>query len=112
MGKTRTDKSTAGSLSVEPAPSNRSTIQITVYHHGDPHHFSLASGSTLQALSAAIATTLSIRPENQKLIIPQLGLKKAPVLAIPLSSLPLSSPRSKSTLIGSTTSEIEPSKNR
>ncbi|PGH11515.1 hypothetical protein AJ80_07081 [Polytolypa hystricis UAMH7299] len=83
-------------------------LSITVHHHSKAHIFSLGPESTIQDLSDAIASTLSVPTENQKLLIsPKPGMQKPPFPPTPLTSvLPLSSPRMKITLLGSTTAEI------
>ncbi|KAL1955556.1 hypothetical protein VTO42DRAFT_8435 [Malbranchea cinnamomea] len=88
-------------------PDDSSSISITVHHHGSAHTISLPSESTLIDLSSELASLFSIPPENQKFLIsPKPGLQKPPFAPTLLSSLPISSPRFKITLLGSTISEI------
>ncbi|OQD78442.1 hypothetical protein PENDEC_c001G03208 [Penicillium decumbens] len=79
-----------------------SSLELTVHHHGTPHSFQLSTSATLQDLSEAIESTLNIPVENQKLLIaPKPGMQKAPFSPTTLeSTLPLSSPKFKITLLG------------
>lgn len=90
----------------DPPPTN--TMTLTVHHHGTPHTLTLAADATLQDLISATASMLHIPPENQKLLIsPKPGMQKPPFAPTPLSSLlPLSSPKFKITLLGTSTQEI------
>lgn len=84
-------------------------LTLTVHHHGEPHDFTLSPESTLKDLSSAISETLSVPPENQKIMIsPKPGIQKPPFTDTPLTTLlPLqSSKRIKITLFGTTSSEI------
>ncbi|KAL1988899.1 hypothetical protein VTN96DRAFT_6888 [Rasamsonia emersonii] len=103
------DNSSAGAAAAAEN-DNGSSITLTVHHHGSPHSFTLPANATLQDLSSAIASTLQVPPENQKLlIVPKPGLQKPPFAATPPLSelLPLSSPKFKITLLGSKTQEID-----
>lgn len=87
-------------------------LSLTVHHHGTPHEVRLPPSSTLQDLSAYLDALLSVPTENQKLLIsggPKTtnGVQKPPFPLTPVSSLPVSSPRFKITLLGSTSGEIE-----
>ena len=88
------------------------TLNLTIHHHGTPHPLTLPSSATLQDLSSALASNLSIPPEKQKLLIsPKPGMQKPPFPTTPLSTLLPSdyttSPRFKITLLGTPTAEIE-----
>ncbi|KAK2787398.1 hypothetical protein FQN53_005309 [Emmonsiellopsis sp. PD_33] len=105
MGDTTADEGKA------PSPPNESseddTISLTIHHRSTNHIFTFPPTSTLQDLSEALSTHFSIPPTNQKILIsPKPGLQKPPFPPTPLSSLPISAPRFKITLLGSTTAEI------
>lgn len=80
------------------------TIDITFTHHGTPHTFPFPSSATISDLSSAISESLSIPPENQKLMIAKLGLLKAPFKepSLPLTNLVTK----KITLLGATAAEV------
>ncbi|KAL4809378.1 WLM domain-containing protein [Aspergillus unguis] len=87
--------------------SDSTEITITVHHHGAAHPITLPAQATLQDLSSTLASSLNIPAENQKLLIaPKTGMLKAPFAPTPLTTLPLSSPRFKLTLLGTPASEI------
>jgi hypothetical protein len=92
-----------------PEEPDESSLAITVHHHGEPHDFTLSPESTLQDLSSAITETLSVPPENQKIMIsPKPGMQKPPFTETPLTTLlPLQSTKKmKITLYGNTSTEI------
>ncbi|KAF7872230.1 hypothetical protein EAF04_003155 [Stromatinia cepivora] len=78
-------------------------VSISITHHGKPHTFSLPSTATITDLSDSIATTLSIPPSNQKLMVSKLGLLKLPFKdpSLPITNLA----DKKITLMGSTVAE-------
>ncbi|KAI5298985.1 hypothetical protein KEM55_002714 [Ascosphaera atra] len=91
----------------EEQQEGREMITLAVHHRGEAHHFDLSSTATLEDLSEEVAHVLSIPPENQKfMLLPKPGMKKAPFPPLPLSELPLASPKFKITLLGSTTAEV------
>ncbi|KAI1990939.1 hypothetical protein LOZ53_003012 [Ophidiomyces ophidiicola] len=91
-----------------PREIETGTISLAIYHHGKDHTLALPTDATLQDLSTLIYSTFTISVENQKLLIsPKPGLQKPPFFPIPLSTLPITSPQFKITLLGSTNSEID-----
>ncbi|TEY63300.1 hypothetical protein BOTCAL_0156g00080 [Botryotinia calthae] len=78
-------------------------VSITITHHGKPHIFSLPPTATITDLSDSISTTLSIPPQNQKLMVSKLGLLKLPFKdpSLPIPTLA----DKKITLMGSTIAE-------
>jgi hypothetical protein len=82
---------------------NQDPVSLTLSLHGKPHTFSFPSDATISDLSDGIATTLSIPPSNQKLMISKLGLLKPPFKE---PNLPIISITDKKiTLMGSTAAE-------
>lgn len=93
----------------EPPPTTTAnTMTLTIHHHGTPHTLTLPADATLQDLTSLTASLLHIPEQNQKLLIaPKPGMQKPPFPATALSSLlPLSSPKFKLTLLGTSTQEI------
>lgn len=72
-------------------PNSPPTLSVTIFHHGKPHDFSLLPSSTINDLSTAIETQMSIPIAHQKfLITPKIGMLKPPFStnpALPLQSL-------------------------
>ncbi|KAB8232633.1 putative zinc metalloproteinase [Aspergillus alliaceus] len=82
-------------------------LTLTIHHQSTQHTLTLPSTATLQDLTNHLATTLHIPPETQKLLIaPKPGMQKHPFPATPLTTLPLTSPKFKITLLGTPTEEI------
>ncbi|KAF7586597.1 hypothetical protein BBP40_008624, partial [Aspergillus hancockii] len=83
-------------------------LTITIHHQSTPHTLTLPTTATLQDLTHEISTNLHIPPSNQKLLIaPKPGMLKSPFPATPLTSLPLTSPKFKITLLGTPQKTIE-----
>lgn len=75
-------------------------IVLSVSHHGKPHQLTFAHDSTLADLCTTIESMFSISTVNQKLVVPKMGLLKAPFKN---PSMSLSSLAHKSVvLLGST----------
>ena len=82
---------------------NECLVTLNLTHHGKPHTFSFPPAATISDLSHAVAEELSIPTQNQKFMIPKLGLLKPPFKD---SSLSLSTIANKKiTLMGSTAAE-------
>lgn len=79
-------------------------IDLTITHHGKPYQLSFADGATITDLSDKIASSLSIPPANQKLMISKLGLLKPPFKDPTLSLNSLLD--KKVTVMGATTEEL------
>ncbi|GME56735.1 Ubiquitin and WLM domain-containing protein [Neofusicoccum parvum] len=89
----------------DAAAAASNTLSITLTHHGQPHTLHLPPTATITDLSAAIATTLSIPPTHQKLLItPKPGLLKPPFRDPTLALAPLAT--RKIVLMGSTAAEV------
>ncbi|RYP29818.1 hypothetical protein DL767_006559 [Monosporascus sp. MG133] len=86
--------------------STSDAIAITLSHHGKQHVFQLQPEATITDLSNKIQDELSIPTANQKLLIPKLGLLKAP---FPDPDLPVANnlENKKITLMGTSSAEIE-----
>lgn len=88
-----------------PEVDDSETLQITLHHHNAPHTLTLPLSATITDLSAAVSSSLSVPPENQKFMIQKLGLLKPPFKD---PSLRVSSFKSaKITLMGATSSELQ-----
>lgn len=88
------------------APTNEDTIDVSFAHHGEKHTFTLPTSATISDLSDTISSTLSVPPENQKLLVsPKPGLLKPPFKdpSLPLSVIV----GRKITLMGSTSAELQ-----
>lgn len=79
-------------------------VSLSLTHHGTPHTFSFPFNATISDLSDEIASSLSVPPSNQKLMISKLGLLKPPFKdpELPVSSIA----DKKITLMGSTAAEV------
>ncbi|KAJ5902110.1 WLM domain-containing protein [Penicillium taxi] len=89
-------------------PPKEDLLVVTVHHQGKEYSFQLQTSATLQTLSAQIANDLDIPPENQKLLIaPKPGMQKAPFQPTPLTTLPLTNPKFKITLLGSSAQTVQ-----
>jgi hypothetical protein len=78
-------------------------VTLCLTYHGEPHTFYFSSDATISQLSDEIASSLSIPPSNQKLMIAKLGLLKPSFKDADL--LVSSFADKKITLMGSTAAE-------
>ncbi|KAI1405549.1 WLM-domain-containing protein [Hypoxylon fuscum] len=78
-------------------------ITISLTHHGKQHDFEMDPEATVADLAAEIEASLFIPTNNQKLMVPKLGMLKGPAFADhPVSDLQ----HKKITLIGTSSAEI------
>ncbi|KAI0006677.1 WLM domain-containing protein [Xylariaceae sp. FL0662B] len=83
-------------------PQEAEGITISFTHHGKAYGFEMGVDATVTDLTNEIQNKLFIPVDNQKLMIPQLGLLKAPFGDRPLADLQ----NRKITLIGTSSQEI------
>jgi hypothetical protein len=82
---------------------NSGTVELTVTYHGKPHIYTFDSTGTITDLAERLQLELSVPVSNQKLMVPKIGLLKAP---FPEPSLQLSTLRGKKiSLLGATSAE-------
>lgn len=93
---------------VDDAPSANEdveTFELTIHHHNKPIALQLAVDATINDLAEEVADALSVPVENQKFMIPKLGLLKAPFKDPALKVETLTD--KKITLMGATSAELQ-----
>lgn len=87
-----------------PAQDATDSISITLSHQGTSHVISLPKDATITDLSSAVELELSIPTNNQKFLVPKLGLLKPPFKDPGLPIAELENKQIK--LMGTTASEV------
>jgi hypothetical protein len=87
------------------AVATTDTVAVTLSHQGTSHTLHVARSATITELAAAVEAELSIPVNNQKFLLPKLGLLKPPFKNpdLPVAQLDISKPIK---LMGTTASEV------